>query len=128
FLVITPSVTDHQTRWALRRAAAGSNASVFNATSNAVTLHIAGPRSAELLQRLTPFDVSSLRRFRAADMDIAEAVGTVMRLSFTGEDGYEIYVRPDFAVNVYDAIVDAGEDLGLRHAGMYALDSLRSEV
>jgi 4-methylaminobutanoate oxidase (formaldehyde-forming) len=44
-----------------------------------------------------------------------------------GELGYELYPTADQAVNVYDAVVTAGRDLGLRHAGYHALDSLRSE-
>lgn len=128
FMVITPTVTDHMTYWLFRRAVAGTDATVFDATSGTAVLHIAGPRSAALLQRLTTADVDGLRRFRGQEMDIANAVGLVLRVSFTGEQGFEIYVPTDYALGVYDALVEAGSDLGLKHAGLYALDSLRTEV
>ena len=44
-----------------------------------------------------------------------------------GELGYELYPTADLAVSLYDAVVDAGADFGLRHAGYHALDSLRVE-
>lgn len=128
FLVVTPTVTDHMTHWLLRRAAAGRAAAVVDVGSRTAVLHIAGPNSLELLQRLTNEDVSTLGRFRSRVMDLADAVGRVLRVSFTGENGYELFVPGDYAVNVYDALLEAGADLGLAHAGMYALDSLRSEV
>jgi 4-methylaminobutanoate oxidase (formaldehyde-forming) len=50
-----------------------------------------------------------------------------MRLSYVGELGYEIYVPSDLALNVYEALCEAGADLGVQPAGFYALDSLRLE-
>ena len=61
-------------------------------------------------------------------MDVAAADAQVARVSFTGSRGYEIYVGSDYAVGVFEAVMAAGADLGLRLAGMQALDSLRSEV
>jgi dimethylglycine dehydrogenase len=51
----------------------------------------------------------------------------VARVSFTGELGFEIYVDAGYALAVYDALVEAGEDLGLVHFGGRALNSLRLE-
>ncbi len=58
---------------------------------------------------------------------MADGYARCLRVSFVGELGYELYPTADLAVNVYDAIVAAGADLGLRHAGYHALDSLRCE-
>ena len=49
------------------------------------------------------------------------------RITYVGELGWELYVPTEFAHNVYDAVVEAGADLGLRHAGYHAMDSLRME-
>ena len=49
------------------------------------------------------------------------------RITYVGELGWELYVPTEFAPGVYDALVAAGEDLGLRHAGYHAMDSLRIE-
>jgi dimethylglycine dehydrogenase len=90
---------------------------------------IAGPRARELLARLTTEDVSNeaFRFFAVRRMDVATAPALVARVSFTGELGYEIYLEAGYQVAVYDALLRAGDDLGLRHFGGRALHSLRLE-
>jgi len=128
FLVITPTLAQRKTEWLIRRAAAGHDATVANVTADIAVLHLAGPRSLELLQRLTPDDVDDLARFATRDIQSAGVAGTALRVSFTGERGYELYVAVAVAVAVFDQIVEAGEEFGLRLAGLNALDSLRAEV
>ncbi len=90
---------------------------------------IAGPQSRELLGRLCWDDVSNAAfpflAFR--DMFLGMVPARVGRISFTGELGYEIWVPADYQRALYDALLDAGADLGLRHFGGYALNSLRLE-
>jgi dimethylglycine dehydrogenase len=90
---------------------------------------IAGPRSRELLARVSPSDVSAgaipFLSFRA--IEVAGMAGRVGRISFTGELGYEIWVPAQAEVALHDALVEAGSDLGLRHFGARALHSLRLE-
>jgi dimethylglycine dehydrogenase len=94
-----------------------------------VGLSIAGPRSRELLARLTDEDVSNTA-FRFMDhrsMDIANCPALVNRVTYTGDLGYEIWVAPEYQRRLYEGIVAAGKDLGLIHFGMRALLSLRLE-
>ncbi|MBI3710584.1 MAG: GcvT family protein, partial [Proteobacteria bacterium] len=90
---------------------------------------IAGPKSRELLQRLTPEDVSNqafpFLSFR--EMSLGVVPSKVGRISFTGDLGYEIWARADYQLALYDALLQAGADLGLRHFGGRALNSLRLE-
>ncbi|MEP6942169.1 MAG: FAD-dependent oxidoreductase [Betaproteobacteria bacterium] len=90
---------------------------------------IAGPRSRELLARVCRDDVCHAAwpflAFRATEVAMLPA--HVGRISFTGELGYEIWVRCDGALTLYDALVNAGADLGLVHFGARALQSLRLE-
>lgn len=90
---------------------------------------IAGPRSRELLQRLVLQDVSNeaFRFFAAREMAVGMCPAVVLRASYTGDLGYEIWVTPDYQVTVYDAILEAGRDLGLVHFGGRALMSMRLE-
>jgi dimethylglycine dehydrogenase len=92
-------------------------------------LAIAGPKARELLSRLVDDDVSnaalSFLSFRA--MEVAMLPAHVGRISFTGELGYEMWVPADCQLALYQALVAAGEDLGLRHFGARALNSLRLE-
>lgn len=94
-----------------------------------VGLSLAGPRSRQLLQRLTDTDVSN-EAFRFMDfreMDVAGAPCFVNRISYTGDLGYEIWMRPAWQRRVYLAMHEAGDDLGLRDFGMRALLSMRLE-
>ena len=106
-----------------------SGAAIRALRTDLLGLAIAGPRSRELLSRLTGEDVSNAAlpflSFRA--MDVALLPAHVGRISFTGELGYEIWVPADCQLALYDAILAAGADLGLRHFGARALNSLRLE-
>jgi glycine cleavage system aminomethyltransferase T len=103
--------------------------SIADVTSASATLAVMGPRSRELLSRLTSDDLSNdgFPFFTSKQVQVRNAPALAIRASFVGELGWELYVPSEFAVHVYDAIVDAGADLGLRHAGYQALDSLRIE-
>jgi glycine cleavage system aminomethyltransferase T/glycine/D-amino acid oxidase-like deaminating enzyme len=130
FTVVVPSYSQRKAWWWLQRACSPRSCTVTDTTSGTAVLHVAGPASLDLLARLTPDDVSdmALRRFTFRAMEVAAADAQVARVSFTGSRGYEIYVGSDYAAGVFEAITTAGADLGLRLAGMQALDSLRSEV
>jgi dimethylglycine dehydrogenase len=90
---------------------------------------LAGPKSRELLAQVANEDVSAaaLPFFGIRRMDIGCAPALVARVSFTGELGFEIYVDAADELATYDALVQAGADLGLAHFGGRALNSLRLE-
>jgi 4-methylaminobutanoate oxidase (formaldehyde-forming) len=129
FLVITPTATQHRTFEWLRSHGLGMSVSIADVTSASATLAVMGPRSRELLSRLTSHDLSNdgFPFFSSKQIQVRNAPTLAIRASFVGELGWELYVPSEFAVHLYDAIVDAGADLGLRHAGYQALDSLRIE-
>ncbi len=90
---------------------------------------LAGPGSRDLLTRLTDEDLSksAFPFFRIRPIDVATVPALVARVSFTGELGFEIYVDAAYELALYDALVQAGTDLGLVHFGGRALNSLRLE-
>ncbi|HLJ18702.1 MAG TPA: glycine cleavage T C-terminal barrel domain-containing protein, partial [Stellaceae bacterium] len=92
-------------------------------------LSIAGPRSRELLQRLTHDDVSTAAfpflTFR--EMELGMIAAKVGRITYTGDLGYEIWVGVDYQRALFDLITETGRDLGLRLFGARALNSLRLE-
>ncbi len=90
---------------------------------------IAGPQARALLQRLVFEDVSNeaFKFFAAREMSVGLAPAIVLRASYTGDLGYEIWVTPDYQVTLYEALLEAGRDMGLRHFGNRALMSLRLE-
>ncbi len=94
-----------------------------------IGLSIAGPKARLLLQKLAGDDVSHnafpFLSFRRMDIGMIPAV--VGRISFTGDLGYEIWVTPDYQLALYDALNEAGAELGLRNFGARALHSMRLE-
>ena len=94
-----------------------------------VGLSIAGPKSRDVLQRLTDEDVSNAG-FKFMDhrsMDIANVPAMINRVTYTGDLGYEIWVAPEYQRRLYLAIMEAGRDLGIINFGMRALLCLRLE-
>jgi dimethylglycine dehydrogenase len=94
-----------------------------------VGLSIAGPKSRALLARVCDEDVSN-EAFRFMDfrqMDVCGAPAMVGRITYTGDLGFEIWVKPEYERRLYDRMMEAGADLGLRNFGMRALLSLRLE-
>jgi dimethylglycine dehydrogenase len=94
-----------------------------------IGLSIAGPRSREVLQRLTDEDVSAAA-FKFLDhrsMDIANVPAIINRVTYTGDLGYEIWVTPEYQRRLYQEIMAAGKDLGIVNFGMRALLSMRLE-
>jgi 4-methylaminobutanoate oxidase (formaldehyde-forming) len=130
FLVVTGSAfATHD--FGLLRTGIGERdrAALVDVTSAYAVLGVVGPRSRELLQPICEQDLSSEAfPFRAAqELVVGRAPCLALRVSYTGELGYELYVPAEYAATVFDAIVAAGASLGLCHAGYRALDSLRLE-
>jgi len=92
-------------------------------------LSIAGPRSRELLQKLVRDDLSTAAfpflSFRRMEIGMVPAL--VGRISFTGELGFEFWVTTDYQRALYDLLMDAGAEFGIKPFGGRALNSMRLE-
>jgi dimethylglycine dehydrogenase len=96
---------------------------------NMIGLSIAGPKSRDVLQAMTDTDVSNAA-FKFMDhraMDIGNVPAIVNRVTYTGDLGYEIWVRPEYQRKLYDAMMKAGRPHGIVHFGMRALLAMRLE-
>ncbi|MDE2912068.1 MAG: FAD-dependent oxidoreductase [Paracoccaceae bacterium] len=91
--------------------------------------NVAGPKSRQLLMRLTQEDLSpdSWRFMRSRRLTIAGIDAVGLRVSFTGDLGWEIYVPAEFQLKLYEALLESGQDLGVRPVGSRSLLSLRVE-
>ncbi len=93
-------------------------------------LSIAGPRARELLAKLTDADISA-KAFKFMDfrprMEIGMVPAMVGRISFTGDLGFEMWVKPEFHVALFEALWAAGQELGIKPFGSRALLSLARE-
>jgi glycine cleavage system aminomethyltransferase T/glycine/D-amino acid oxidase-like deaminating enzyme len=128
WVVATDTAHRHVQTW-MRRHFDDAHAFVTDVTSGYAQLNIQGPCSRDLVQAITSADLSNEAfPFRAArEIDIGYARVLCIRITYLGELGYELYIPAEQAVHVYDRIVEAGDAVGLRHAGLKALSSLRME-
>ena len=128
WVVASDSAHRHAETW-MRRHTADEHVVVTDVTSGYAQINIQGPRSRELLASVTSADVSNEAfPFRTArEIDLGFARVLCIRITYLGELGYELYIPAEQAVHVYDRLVAAGEAVGLRHAGLKALSSLRME-
>jgi heterotetrameric sarcosine oxidase gamma subunit len=128
FLVVAPTAYQRRTEGLLRNGLPAS-AAVTDVTSGYAVLHLAGPSSRALLAALTDEDLSNhaFPFLSAREIEVGWATAWALRVSYTGELGWELYVPTEFAPDLYDTIVAAGARLGLRHAGAFAFDALRVE-
>ena len=100
---------------------------VENVSKSRIGFQIAGPKSRELLQRVTRADISNeaFPFLSVREIDVSQCQAIVQRVSYTGDRGYEIYVPSHHQVSLYQILSEAGKDLGLRPFGMRAMMSLR---
>jgi glycine cleavage system aminomethyltransferase T/glycine/D-amino acid oxidase-like deaminating enzyme len=128
-VVLSPSILTHVVSWLNRHIPDDAHVFVTDVTSAYNIISIQGPQSRKLLSGLTSADVSneafSFRTMR--EIDMGYALVKALRLSYVGELGWELYVPTEFTLHVYDMLVEAGEALGMKHAGLGALDTLRLE-
>ena len=130
WVVASDTAHRHVETWMRRHIEAdGGHAFVTDVTSGHAQINVQGPRARELLQSITTQDLSNEAfPFRAArEIDIGFARALCVRITYLGELGYELYVPAEQATHVYDRIIDAGKRVGLQHAGLKALASLRME-
>ncbi|HUC24906.1 MAG TPA: FAD-dependent oxidoreductase [Streptosporangiaceae bacterium] len=130
YLVASDTAHRHAlTRLRRRFAASGAHAFVTDVTSGYAQLNLQGPRSRAVLAAVTSADVSnaafSYRTARQIDIGFARVLA--IRITYLGELGYELHIPAEQAEHVYDRLVEAGREFGLRHAGLKALSSLRME-
>ncbi len=128
-LVSSSATTVRDQDWIRRNLPAGSPVTVQDVTGAWVVLGVMGPRSRDLLTRLTDSDLSEEAFPFATSQVIALAHATVRatRMTYVGELGWELLIPTEFAAGVYDAVMAAGADLGVTDAGYYAIESLRLE-
>ena len=115
-------------RW-FQDCALGMDAEVRDITLDLAALALQGPTSRDILIRLvTGADIAALQYFALAEGSIGTAPVTITRTGYTGDLGYEIWVRPGHALTVWDALMEEGRGHGLAPAGLDALDVARIEA
>jgi len=130
FMVVTAAFTaTHVIAWLRGHIAADCHCVITEVSDAWCMLNVQGPRSRELLSGIASGDWSN-EAFpfgTAREVQIGYSQALALRITYVGELGWELYVPVPFAIGVYEAILEAGKPLGLRHCGYHALNSLRIE-
>jgi 4-methylaminobutanoate oxidase (formaldehyde-forming) len=128
FLVLAPTAAQRRAE-GLLRGGLGVEAVVTDVTSGWATLHVAGPRSRNLMARLTDADLSAdaWSFLEGREIEVARARALALRVSFTGELGWELLVPTEFVADLREHIVRAGAEFELRDAGAFAFEAARLE-
>jgi aminomethyltransferase len=100
------------------------DAEVVDESDDWALLALQGPRAVELLQPFTETDLSSIKYYRYEVGEVDGAYAVLSRTGYTGEDGFELFVRPDDAPRVWRLLVEAGAV----PVGLGARDTLRLEA
>jgi glycine cleavage system aminomethyltransferase T/glycine/D-amino acid oxidase-like deaminating enzyme len=123
------SIHTHVLTWLQRHIPAEAHVTITDITSAYSLINIQGPKSRQLLSQLTSADMSqqAFPYHTLQEIDIGYAPVKALRITYLGELGWELYVPSEFSLHVFDSLVQTGSELGLKHAGLQALDTLRLE-
>jgi 4-methylaminobutanoate oxidase (formaldehyde-forming) len=130
FLILTSDGTVPAVlAWLRRHIPADAHAFVTNITSAYSVLNIQGPKSRDFLSSVTHADMSNdaFPFLTMQEIDIGYALVKAIRITYVGELGWELYIPTEFSLHVFDTLVEAGADFGLKHMGLQALNTLRLE-
>ncbi len=101
---------------------------IRDVSESTAMMALQGPESVKILSKVTDVDVKKIKRFRFKDNVLITDVKTLIsRTGYTGEDGFEIYVNADDAIDVWNSIMDAGGK-NIKPIGLAARDTLRLEA
>jgi 4-methylaminobutanoate oxidase (formaldehyde-forming) len=130
FLVVTSAASSVRDWTHLQRnIPEHARVDLADVTSAYAVIGVMGPNSRALLSRVTSADLSNAAFpfGTCRGIEIASAPVHAIRMSYVGELGWELYIPSEFAVGAFEALMAASEGLGLRLAGMHAMDALRLE-
>ena len=127
-LVVNASNIEKDYAWIASHAPEVGEVAIVNSSDRYALIAVQGPKARAIVQTLTAVDLSTMKYYWFAHGEVAGVRATVSRTGYTGEDGYEIFVPPQFATQLWNALLQAGKPEGLVPAGLGARDTLRLEA
>ncbi|WP_299701037.1 FAD-dependent oxidoreductase [uncultured Tateyamaria sp.] len=129
YLVVTPAATRLADQTWMERHVGDFNVVITDVTPGEGVLAVMGPRSRELLNAVSPADLSNETNpfGTAQQIEIGMGLARIHRVTYVGELGWEVYVSSDMAGHVFETLYDAGQDMGLKLCGMHMMDTCRIE-
>ena len=130
FLLVVPGATlQRDLAWLRRNLTPDEFVVITDVTTGEAVLCVMGPKSRELMQKVSPNDFSNAHHpfGTAREIEVGMGLARAHRVTYVGELGWELYVASDQAAHVFEALEEAGADVGLRLCGLHTLDSCRIE-
>lgn len=128
FLVVPGATLQRDLAW-LRRHLGNEFVVITDVTAAEAVLPVMGPKARDLLNAVSPADLSNdAHPFgRAREIEIGMTLARAHRVTYVGELGWEIYIPSDQAAHVFETLLEAGAEHGLKLCGLHAMDSCRME-
>jgi aminomethyltransferase len=127
-LVVNASNRDKIYQWLLAHRQKEQDVRIADSTMETAMIAVQGPAALASVKPWTSTDISTLGYYTGVEATVSGAATIVSRTGYTGEDGCELIVPREAAVEVWEDVLDEGEDAGARAAGLGARDTLRLEA
>ncbi|MDX1780639.1 MAG: FAD-dependent oxidoreductase [Thalassovita sp.] len=128
-VVVGENSHGHTETWMKRHIGEGEFVTITDVTPGITQINIHGPKARELMRKVSDADLSNegFPFMTGKDIDVGFFEVFALRVTYVGELGWELQVPALHAVQVYDLLMEAGAEFGIRNAGMQTLSSLRLE-
>ena len=127
-LVVNAANTAKDFAWISEQIKAVGDVAAIDSSSRYALIAVQGPAAREVLQPLATIDLADIGYYRFGYGEVAAARATISRTGYTGEDGYEIFVPPNVADRLWQAILESGRSADVIPCGLGARDTLRLEA
>ena len=127
-LVVNSSNTAKDFAWISEQIKVAGDVAAIDSSSRYALIAIQGPAAREVLQPLTGVDLADIRYYWFSYGEVANARATISRTGYTGEDGFEIFIPPNMADRVWQALLESGRSADVIPCGLGARDTLRLEA
>jgi len=126
--LVTVNASNIDKDFAWMRERTRGNVEVRNLSDETALIAVQGPKAIEILQKLTPLDLAGIKYYWFARGKVLGYDAVASRTGYTGEDGFEVYLKPQQAAALWNAVMEAGKPFGLVPCGLGARDTLRLEA
>ncbi len=126
-MVVNASNIEKDWAW-VNSHTAGYSIELTNESDETALVAIQGPDAQKVAAKLTDADLDEIDYYAHVMGTFAGKIALIARTGYTGEDGFEIYIKSEDAPDVWAAVMEAGDEFGIKPVGLGARDTLRLEV
>lgn len=123
---VNASNTEKDYDWIIKNS--NGDVEIKNISSEIGQIALQGPRSQEILSKLTKIELNNLRYYWFVEGEVAGIKAIISRTGYTGEDGFELYIPPESACYLWNELMKEGNEYGVTPVGLGARDTLRMEM